>query len=82
MIPESFTATSRTPRILERMRNLMPDMFGEPREKGQSEWQTFNAVQRDTGAYTVSTFRTPAPSTPKVVRFGANNARFLILKRA
>lgn len=57
-------------------------MFGEPREKGQSEWQTFNAVQRDTGAYTVSTFRTPAPSTPKVVRFGTNNARFLILKRA
>lgn len=64
------------------MKNLMPDMFGEPREKGQSEWQTFNAVQRDTGAYTVSTFRTPAPSTPKVVRFGVNNTRFLILKRA
>jgi len=68
--------------MLEHMKNLMPDMFGEPREKGQSEWQTFNAVQRDTGAYTVSTFRTPAPSTPKIVRFGTNNARFLILKRA
>lgn len=61
------------------MTNLMPDMFGEPREKGQSEWQTFNAVHRDTGAYTVSTFRTPAPSTPKVIRFG--DSRLLILKR-
>lgn len=58
------------------------DMFSEPQEKGVSEWQTFNAVRRDSGAYTVSTFRTPAPSTPTVVRFGTNNSRFLILKRA
>lgn len=62
------------------MNNFLPDMFSEPREKGQSEWQTFNAVRRDSGAYTVSTFRTPAPSTPKIVRFGAS--RLLILKRA
>jgi hypothetical protein len=64
------------------MNQFIPDMFGEPREKGQSEWQTFNAVRRDSGAYTVSSFRTPSPSTPKVVRFGRDSSRFLILKRA
>jgi hypothetical protein len=55
------------------------DMFSAPREKGQSEWQTFNAVHRDTGAYTVSAF--PALTKPKnIVRY--NNSRLLILKRA
>jgi hypothetical protein len=59
----------------------IPDMFGEPREKGVSEWQTFNAVRRDSGAYTVSAFRTPKPtSAPSIVRYGAS--RLLILKKA
>lgn len=56
------------------------DFFDNPREKGQAEWKTFNPVQRDTGAYTVSTFRTPAPSAPRVIRFGPS--RLLILKKA
>lgn len=59
--------------------NYRPDMF-EPREKGVSEWQTFNAVRRDSGAYTVSTFRTPAASTPRVIRYG--DSQLLILKKA
>ncbi len=56
----------------------VPDMF-EPREKGISEWQTFNAVRRDSGAYTVSTFRTPPTSTPRVIRYG--DSQLLILKK-
>lgn len=57
----------------------IPDMF-DPREKGASEWRTFNAVRRDSGAYTVSTFRTPSPSTPRIIRYG--DSQLLILKKA
>mgnify|MGYP003394183222 CR=1 FL=1 len=59
----------------------IPDMF-EPREKGVSEWQTFNAVRRESGAYTVASFRAPvsSPTTPRIVRYG--NSQLLILKKA
>lgn len=58
--------------------NFLP-VFGEPQEKGVSEWQTFNAVRRDTGAYTVSAF--PTPAKPKnIVRY--KDSPLLILKRA
>ncbi|OGG58517.1 hypothetical protein A2765_02195 [Candidatus Kaiserbacteria bacterium RIFCSPHIGHO2_01_FULL_56_24] len=58
----------------------VPDMFGKPREKGVSEWQTFNAVRRDSGAYIISAFHMPRPtSAPSIVRYGL---RLLILKKA
>lgn len=68
--------------MLLNMNHVMPGIFAEPREKGHAEWQTFNSIHRDSGAYTISAFqpRTPVPS--QIIRYGEGHSRLLILKRA
>jgi len=65
---------------MEHIQSGTEDMFNTPREKGHGEWQTFNAVRRETGAYTVSTFQSPASTTPRIIRYGGS--KLLILRRA